>query len=567
MASYTVEQLTDGFSSEGFEVVGVAWKDGNLGITAKHRTATSGGDPQKRKKAFYVEGTPYEIGYLLGRMAEEDIAEMTTHFVDNMIWELFFWHPRAKADPHDDHETDLMAMIKAALGDLFAGLIAVFTQPTAPGAAPAHLVPPEYLQEIDGILEGCRAANPDTEVNKDDLLVLNFGIDWFLGNGYTMLGIFDALKRFVMCNGFSLAHGAAGGEHFFGRDFMFPTAGIFGERACHIICNPKDPGAPNRFPFISLTAPGMIGSVVGMNRQGVAIGVEIVPSRAADVRTVGLNSLVLNRHVIENAADAEAAVGVITNAPRTVPWIYIVADGTSDKACVVETVDSRDRIDFASFPPKKYVKKCLFNRHPLLPGRSFLAGHHTAPQEHGVMARWAGYAYDPGYLTFNGKLFQRLGGILDAHAHDEDGHFNETVEDANCPGPYFFAPQRESRDDVVLTTNHYVIPEMRYTSMHPWLKMVFGKLMQDSQWRYDALNKRILDELAAAGSAGISYATAKEILKFISPDGQHPEYYGADADIIEGAQSLLDLKKLTIESRYGHYADDWVKLSLQNYVP
>jgi hypothetical protein len=370
-----------------------------------------------------------------------------------------------------------------------------------------------------------------------------------------------------MCNGFSLSKAAAGNEHFFGRDFMFPTAGIFGERACHIIGNPEDPGAPNRLPFVSLTAPGMVGSVTGMNRRGVAIGVEVVPSMAADVRKVGLNSLVLNRDVVERAADADAAVAVIINAPRTVPWIYIVADGTTDKACVVETVDARDQIDFVSFPPKKYVKKCLFNRHPPLPGRSFLASHSTASQNLGVMVRGADYAYHPAYLDFNESLFGRLGGTLVPNALDEYGHFNETYEDANCPGPFYFPPQRESRDDVVLTTNHFVIPEMRYTSMHPWLKTIFGKLIQDSQWRYDALNKRILDELAAAGSAGIRYTTAKEILKFISPDGQYPGYFGVDADIIEGAQSLCDLKNLTIESHYGHYSDDWVMLSLKKYVP
>jgi hypothetical protein len=567
MPGLNLQQLTQAFDSEGFEVVDHAQVNGQLGITAKHRTALSGGDPQKRKKAFYVEGTHHDMGYLLGRLAEADIAEMTTHFVNNMIWELFLWHPRAQADPHSDDENKILKNIKLALGNLFAELIAQFNQPAAPGAAPAHLVPAEYLEELDGILEGCLAANPATKVNMDDLLVLNFGIDWFLGNGYSGLGIFDTVKRAILCNGFSLCKGAAGGGHFFGRDFMFPTASIFGERACHIIANPEGPAGSARLPFISLTAPGMIGSVTGMNRQGVAIGVEIVPSRAADVRKVGLNSLVLNRHVVETAVSAEAAVDAITAAPRTVPWLYIVADGTRDKACVVETVDRRDRIDFASFPPKKYVKKCLFNWHPLLPGQSFLAGHQTAPQDEGVMVRWGDYAYDTAYLAFDERLFQRLHGTLDPHALDEDGRFNKTLEDANCPGPYFFAPQRETRDDVVLTTNHYVIPEMRYTSMDPWLKMIFGKLMQDSQWRYDALNKRILDELAAAGSAGIDYATAKEILRFLSPDGQYPDYYGVDADIIEGAQSLCDLKNLTVESRYGHYADDWVLMSLKKYLP
>jgi hypothetical protein len=370
-----------------------------------------------------------------------------------------------------------------------------------------------------------------------------------------------------MCNGFSLCKAAAGGRHFFGRDFMFPTAGIFGERACTVIYNPEGPAGSVRLPFVSLTAPGMIGSVAGMNRQGVAIGVETVPSRAADVRKVGLNSLVLNRHVVETAGSANAAVDVITNAPRTVPWIYVVADGTNDQACVVETVNSRPDIDFASFPPSGLFKTCLFRKRPLLPDRNFLACHSSGNPTNGVMVRWAGFAYDPAYLDFNKRLFRHFCKKLDVHAHDEDGYFNKTYEKKHCPGPFFFPPQRETRDDVVLTTNHFVIPEMRYTSMSSYLRTVFDRLMQDSQWRYDALNKRILDELAAAGSAGISYATAKEILKFISPDGQYPDYFGADADIIEGAQCLFDLKNLTVESRYGHYGDKWVTMGLKKYVP
>ena len=370
-----------------------------------------------------------------------------------------------------------------------------------------------------------------------------------------------------MCNGFSLAGAAAGQGHFFGRDFMFPTAGIFGERACHIVYNPDGPAGTTRFPFISLTAPGMIGSVTGMNSKGVAIGVEVAPSMAADVRTVGLNSLVLNRHVVETAADADAAAGVIINAPRTVPWIYIVADGTTDKAFVAETVNFCDTIDFVSFPPKKYVKKCLFSRHPPLPGRSFLESHPTAPQNKGVMIRWGDYAYDPAYLALDASLFQRFGGTLDPHALDEDGYFNKTYDDGNCPGPFYFPPQRESRSDVILTTNHFIIPEMRYTAMHPWLKKMFGTLVQDSQWRYDALNEMILHELAAAGSAGIGYATAKRILDFLSPTGPNSGYYGTSADVIEGAQSLCDLKNLTIESRYGHYKDDWVFMDLKKYLP
>jgi hypothetical protein len=106
--------------------------------------------------------------------------------------------------------------------------------------------------------------------------------------------------------------------------------------------------------------------------------------------------------------------------------------------------------------------------------------------------------------------------------------------------------------------------------MTPWLALIFGTLVQDSQWRYDALNELILNALVAAdqtGHPGIDYATAKDILDFISPTGIYPDYYGSAKHNIEGAQALFDLKALTIESHYGFYADEWVKLSLGRYLP
>lgn len=590
-----ITQLRAAFLADGFEVVGNGTSvNGKLGVTAKHLTARINGDPQKPKKAYYVEGTHKEMGYLLGVMAEPDIARMTTLFINNMLWALAFWHPRASQDPPDPLEQTIIQLIKNGIGDMLNDLVARFSQAIGPD------IPAEYLQELEGLWEGCRAANPNTSVNMDDLRVLNFGVDWFLANVYTGFGSYPALQTAIfdllrgidppgMCNGFSVFGQAAGGGHYFGRDFMFPTAGVFEKTACLIVYNP-DPlptVGPARIPFVSMTAPGFVGSIAAMNRRGVAIGVEIAPATACDPQRPGLNSLLLNRHCVETGATAVEAKDVIVNARRGVSWIYIIAGRetsgtagaavTKDSACVVEAVystrgranhfiDANGDLIFTEFPPRKLVKGGLCCR-PLLPGEAFLQSHPTASQENGAMVRWQNYVYRTGYIDFNAGLFNKLHRTLYSDAFDETGLINRSYTEKNCPKMYYFAPQRETRDDFVLTTNHFIIPEMRYTAMNKWLAFLHGKLVQDSQWRYDAMNKLILDAIGS-GPNGISKAKAKEILDFLSPNSAHyPGYYGSNKQVIDGSQSLFDLKELTVDSHYGYYSDDWVSLNLKGFFP
>lgn len=574
MSNGRLQSLKDAFLNDGYGYESHVVYQGRLGVMAKHLCATINGDPNSRKKAYYVEGSHREMGYLLGLMAEPDISLMTTIFIPRMIWELIVWHPRATADPRTPAERRVVEMIKAGVGDLMGELNTTFSAAVAPS------VPSGFMEEMRGIAAGCRAANSNTLVTVAGLQILNFGIDWFLANIYSGLTRFSGLARAVMdevadilppasCNGFALFGDAANGGHYFGRDFMFPTAGIFEKTACMIVYNPVADGGGPAIPLVSVTAPGMVGSITAMNLNGVAIGVDIFPSAAADPAHVGFNNLPLNRWAVETGATAEAAKDVIVDMERGVPWIYIIADGTTDRACVVEAVYSRDDIVFTDFPRRKLVRGCLFSR-PVLPGPDFLRDHKTAELKRGVMVRWSDYAYDDAYLEFDPRLFERAHKNLPPGWREPGGFINRTYEERNCPGFIYFAPQRETNPEVVLTTNHAVIPEMRYTAMTKWLRTVFGRLNDDSQWRYDALNGMILEALDQArqtGRTGVISEEARKILDFLNPiDGRYPDYYGVGKKVIEGGQSLMDLKALTIESHYGYYADKWVKLSLKEYI-
>lgn len=154
-------------------------------------------------------------------------------------------------------------------------------------------------------------------------------------------------------------------------------------------------------------------------------------------------------------------------------------------------------------------------------------------------------------------------------AFGENGYINKTMSDENCPYAYYFAPQRDKRNDVVLTTNHFIIPEMRLCAMFPWSVLVSQASLDDIQWRYDELNNEIFSALKNGGN--IDFDKAKDLISFLRPDGKFKKYYNPDnlplSEVqVHGSISILDLKNKIIESLYGYFADEWVRITLPNYI-
>jgi hypothetical protein len=130
---------------------------------------------------------------------------------------------------------------------------------------------------------------------------------------------------------------------------------------------------------------------------------------------------------------------------------------------------------------------------------------------------------------------------------------------------------------VLFATNHFISPSLRLCAMDPWANWLTRGHDADIQWRYDRLNDLILGAYGA-----INEAEAWRFVNFISADegGITPDYYASAADIeyidseghvrttkeIGGMTSLLELKSLTIRSRYGYYADEPVTITLPNYT-
>ena len=551
--------LFKAFGEDGYDIKKVKTYNQRIGIMAEHRSAVNY-ETKKRKRVYYVEGNPYEMGYLLGLMAEEEIHRMTTDFTNKII--PAFINSQKSRRPE-------------GIRGIVASLVYELSQ--AMGAE----IPSELRYEMKGIVAGCKHANPKTQVSEKELIALNVGFDVLLALVYRPDFLLhkkipdlrpEELNLPLMCNGFAIFDEAAGNGHYFGRDFMFPTAGVFHDTACLMIYNPSENPGRTSLPIVSMTAPGMVGSIAAMNINGVAVGVDMSPGANCDPSNVGINSLLLVRHCTQGGRTAEGVVETMTNSKRGVSWTYIVADGTTnkDKACVVEAGCTTDHPDFLTHPPKELKK--------YLPDENFMKTHPSAEFRKGMMVRWAGYQYPDAYLTFNGDLWKYFGKKLHGDAFDPRGYINKFLDknkteliEENCPFTYYFAPQRETTDNIVMVTNHYLIPEMRFYAMTDWISGLVGDKVNDIQWRYDELNNQILTALETKGS--IDYGTAKRLIDFLAPYGKYPSYYDTNPKSedgkeirIEGSTSLFDLKNRTVESHFGYYCDGWIKITLPKYV-
>lgn len=569
MSGKRLIRLAKAFDSDGFEIARVVTYNGRLGITAESRTAVNY-DTGSPKKAYYVEGTPYETGWLMGNMAEPEIARMMD-FTDRVVFSFI-----------GSKTLEKMKLVQSIL----VGIIHELSKKTW------QQLPPEITEEVRGIYDGCKKRNPKTRVDMERLIVLNTGIDIICSVVYSG----NLLKRIeegiepedfdipMMCNAVVVSGKSAGNNCWFGRDFTFPSAGVFQDTCAYILYAPvvpadgygdsrgKNPASKvlgkrrQAIPFVHIAAPGMVGSIAAMNLKGVALGVDMSPGANCDPENIGINSLLMTRLCVQYGSSAEDAAAIMAELPKGVSWLYITAD-RSGRSCVAEAGASWPDPDFTQFANEEF--------RPLLPDREFIKSHAAVPYRNGVMIRRNDYKYPQEYLSFNPQLWHhfnekmKTGKTIHADAFGKTGYINRTGEQ-NCPSTFYFAPQREDSGDLLVASNHYIIPEMRYFAMHRWTRRVIGKRADDIQWRYDELNRQAHDMLAEKGS--ISFDDVKQLISFLAPYNKFKEYYadnpksGDGKEIrIEGCLSVFDLKRLAVESHYSYYCDKWVGLSLAEY--
>ncbi len=538
-------ELKSAFEQDNFVVVREIEFQGQRGLLAEHKISTNYETKEKRR-AFYLEGNSYQMGYLLGSLAHEDVEKLSSHFVDRILLQFM----KIDVDPKKVKEylDVLKEMISLGVEDVLQDM------------------PASYIEELEGIQAACLAANPQSQVTMKKLLRLNVGFDVILSNFYALnKSVFSTrldprdLDIPVMCNAFSVFGNATkDGKHYFGRDFMFPTGDLYQDLAAYMIYVPSD----ERLPMVTVTAPGMIGSITAMNVEGVGMGLDMVPGNNCTPERPGLNSLMAVRNTAHYGTSAQSALDKLIETQRGVTWLYFIADGKNNRSAAVEAGASLEKPDFLSMAPP------LLRALGYLPNAKFVQENETQKAQKGLMVRWNDYKYPQEFTNFNNDLFSYHGKKQTSKSWGERGYINRVFYDTNCPDAYYFAPQRESKDDVLIMCNHYITPSIRFATMNPWTMLVTAKKQNDSQWRYDELNNQIMKSYGE-----IDYQKAKDLIDYLSPLKEHKNYYSDNEKssdgkrfVVEGSVSICNLTDKTIETLSGYYGDEWTSVSLMNYI-
>lgn len=580
--------IKEAFAEDGFTIVGSHQSQGtnHTGYVAENTTAINNNNG-KPKRAYYLEGSAYEMGYQMGVLGNEDIRRMVTEFPHAAISQFLSGVP-------EKWEVDLIVIV-------------VYTIMLTKLKDFDGYIPDTYVDEAKGIVDGVRSVHPlALSVTFDSVWVLNVGFDIlvaFMSDPMKLIeeiiehplakgkGLKPTKEYFRMphfCNAYS-AFDKKKKFHYFGRDWMFNAGNVMADCACLIIANPSD----GRKPLVYAAAPSLVGAALAMNNDGVAMGVDMVSAANSDFANPGFNSILLVRDTIHQSASGTAAVDNITSAKRGATFIYPLSDGTNDESYVVEAGLNTSTLD-----PYSYVEDSLKS---LLPDASTLAANSEPPVQ-GLYSRNQAYAQGMFFIDkYNKSLFEKYGKTYPEGVWQETGFiFDKPYNDPNAFGLFYFAPLRQNTGTTdtadswsfQLVTNAWLNPSMNLCSMSFWPNLLAEPYYSDFQWRYDLLNTALRDYKKTI--TDLTMDNAWDLINFISPvigydDGKGhngKDYYtkfGAPWDLptvtykdssgkeqttwrVDGMTNVCDLKALKLRSLYGTYADNYVEITLSNYI-
>lgn len=185
---------------------------------------------------------------------------------------------------------------------------------------PAY-VKPEYQMEIYGLARGYR--DPFPELGPLYPRLLNYHAAHDISHSVMN-------HPLVGCTAFAAWGDATVDGHLLvGRNFDFNAGRSFDENKIVMRFKPAD-----GLGFLSVAWPGLIGVVSGINDAKVAVTINACYSH--ETETIGTPVCLMLREVMQYAEDLDEAVDIIRYTKVFVADSYLVADGKTGKAVVVE---------------------------------------------------------------------------------------------------------------------------------------------------------------------------------------------------------------------------------------
>jgi hypothetical protein len=176
-------------------------------------------------------------------------------------------------------------------------------------------VPREHLTQLDAL---ARAAG----VDRDSLLLVNLAPEIFSGLSCSCLSVFGSKS--------------AGGGVLMARNLDWQDGGVLRELGLVVI----ESGSGNR--FASVTWPGLVGVVTGMNAHGLSVANLVVLGRGADP-AAGVPVMFALRRALESADSVDDAIQLLRKTKRTIPQNYALADPAGAKTVETSAGQFRER--------------------------------------------------------------------------------------------------------------------------------------------------------------------------------------------------------------------------------
>jgi isopenicillin-N N-acyltransferase like protein len=179
-----------------------------------------------------------------------------------------------------------------------------FQQALLVAAAFEPFLRPEHREEIHALAASCGLAPAEV-----------------------MLGqCFPDLNAGGACSTITLpASASTDGIARFGRNLDYTTFGILERHSVLLVFHPQD-----RYAFVSVSAPGLVGVLSGMNEHGLSLAVMEVPRpfRMPDA----MPFMLLYRSVLENCKTVDDALELLRQTPRQSGNNLMLMDASGDRA-------------------------------------------------------------------------------------------------------------------------------------------------------------------------------------------------------------------------------------------
>lgn len=316
-------------------------------------------------------------------------------------------------------------------------------------------------------------------------------------------------------------------------------------------------------------SPGMTGMLSFVNEAGVAMGVDTLRSAAVNISHIGINSILLMRHVADYANSTSDAINIIKQAQRGCSWLYPLCDSTGD--CAIVEALATTNVSAEDYNPLRFIPSTHHGLLRALPNATFIRQHASNDiWINGGYARRANWSYPLDYLKFNPALF-----ALDHYPYNASGFLptgsifanwtEETKAQVVLQDKYF--PPPRPVDDIVVVSNFAMVPEARITMMNwnsDFLQALGGG---DLQWRFDTLTS-----LVRQAHGKINLELAKYLILFLAPDrtpGFWNDYLYPNNTMsaqVEGSITVANLVTREIQIKSGYYTDNWIGVNLMQYV-